>query len=672
MAAPAVAKIALNISSKLVMNSKKFQKGVSRSISDSGNRMERSGKKITAFQKGINAENKKQYRMQMKLDRDKERDGREALSEAKKVIGPVGNLVNNIVKKPLQALWQLVLGWAVMNLPAIIKAVKVFYKKIRVFVGSINKAIRAAGGVFQGMIKVLGAFFQNVKELDFEDKSGRIEKARDEMLAEMETMGDAFSDMKNVWNKDEEELDKLLASMDAEKAARELSEQIAVEEGAKPQPQETATGRPAPTGGTTTGGSTRSGKVGALLDTISYAEGTSSYGTIYGGAVVPELAAGELSIGEVLSMQKTGKVRGRDAGYVKDKYDSDATGRYQFMSYVLEEEARIQGIPLSAKFTPALQDQMILARLARMRGVTEEKIETEGLSTDVIDRLAPEFASFPNLIGPDAQGNVGTETSYYGQGGKSQEQLSSNFEKNLDINTPKPDDAPAQPSQSIGDTSQPQIESGDTSDSTYSLVNKVPYADFSKTAAEGGKGAIGKTDGYNQRRGGGRIHKGIDIGTSGKKNVGFALLVNGRVTYVGAPDGLYSGAGRMIIIADGSNSSREYVFMHMERIFLKQGQAYKAGTVIGEIGNTGGSHGEHLHFEVRINNSHIDPGPFLKLLSIGDISRRTANANITGTATERSTELASAAASNRTNEGGQSRTRTNVIVTSQDNYIQVA
>ena len=53
-----------------------------------------------------------------------------------------------------------------------------------------------------------------------------------------------------------------------------------------------------------------------------------------------------------------------------------------------------------------------------MRGVTPELLAAEGMSDKVIDMLAPEFASFPNLIGPDAQGRVGTNTSYYGQGGK--------------------------------------------------------------------------------------------------------------------------------------------------------------------------------------------------------------------------------------------------------------
>jgi muramidase (phage lysozyme) len=154
-----------------------------------------------------------------------------------------------------------------------------------------------------------------------------------------------------------------------------------------------------------------------LLDAIAFAEGTTgSYGTLYGGKVIPELAAGEMTIAEVLKMQKTKMYKGESV--YGSGYDSNATGRYQFMSYVLEEEIGIQGIDPSEKFTPELQDRIILNRVARLRGVTAALLAEEGISDKVIDMLAPEFASFPNLIGPDAQGNVGTNTSYYGQGGK--------------------------------------------------------------------------------------------------------------------------------------------------------------------------------------------------------------------------------------------------------------
>ena len=146
-----------------------------------------------------------------------------------------------------------------------------------------------------------------------------------------------------------------------------------------------------------------------MLDTISWAEGTGKgYGVVYGGGVSPELAAGKMTISEVLDFMNTSSL------YARDGYNSDATGRYQFMSYTLKEEAKAQGIPLDTLWTPELQDKMILSRISSMRCDCRD-VKEEGMSDNVIDRLAPEFASFPNLIGPDAQGRVGTKTSYYGQ-----------------------------------------------------------------------------------------------------------------------------------------------------------------------------------------------------------------------------------------------------------------
>jgi hypothetical protein len=70
-----------------------------------------------------------------------------------------------------------------------------------------------------------------------------------------------------------------------------------------------------------------------------------------------------------------------------------------------------------------MQDKLILNRISRLRGVTAKLLAEEGMSDKVIDMLAPEFASFPNLFGPDAKGKYGTNTSYYGQGGKSKEEI---------------------------------------------------------------------------------------------------------------------------------------------------------------------------------------------------------------------------------------------------------
>ncbi len=184
----------------------------------------------------------------------------------------------------------------------------------------------------------------------------------------------------------------------------------------------------------------------AMIDAISMAEGTTgSYGTIYGGAVVPELARGELTLDEVLEMQRTGMVRGRNVGYAVDEHNSDATGRHQFMSYTLREEMQKQGISGDTLFTPELQDQMILSRISRFRGVTPELLAKEGMSDKVIDMLAPEFASFPNLFGPDNKGRVGTNSSYYGQGGKSAQSIRDAFNKSLNTSDPMGDQSSITP-----------------------------------------------------------------------------------------------------------------------------------------------------------------------------------------------------------------------------------
>jgi len=210
---------------------------------------------------------------------------------------------------------------------------------------------------------------------------------------------------------------------------------------------------------TTTSISGKSGTIEqqAMLKAISFAEGTtSSYGTIYGGKVVPELARGELTINQVLEMQRTGMLNGKSVGYAKDGYDSDATGRYQFMSYTLREEMQKQNIPGTALFTPALQDQMILRRIARFRKVTPELLRKEGMSDKVIDMLAPEFASFPNLFGPDAKGRVGTNTSYYGQGGKSAESIKKVYNESLQLIQSKPSSQLIQPEQPSSQLIQPE------------------------------------------------------------------------------------------------------------------------------------------------------------------------------------------------------------------------
>ena len=57
-----------------------------------------------------------------------------------------------------------------------------------------------------------------------------------------------------------------------------------------------------------------------------------------------------------------------------------------------------------------------------------------------------------------------------------------------------------------------------------------------------------------------------------------------------------------------SNGNRLYtLYGHLSSVNVSVGQTVTQGQVIGYSGNTGNSYGAHLHFEVRVNGTAVDP-----------------------------------------------------------------
>lgn len=124
---------------------------------------------------------------------------------------------------------------------------------------------------------------------------------------------------------------------------------------------------------------------------------------------------------------------------------------------------------------------------------------------------------------------------------------------------------------------------------------------------------VGFTDLFLDRGG---THAGVDIGTSKQKGYLVGFKLSGKVVHVGYDEGA---AGHNVTIR--ASNGQEYRFLHLARIDpkIKVGSAYGGeGQLIGEIGNTGRSTGEHLHFE-RFDPKlgTINPLDDTKFLSIG-------------------------------------------------------
>jgi peptidoglycan DL-endopeptidase CwlO len=101
----------------------------------------------------------------------------------------------------------------------------------------------------------------------------------------------------------------------------------------------------------------------------------------------------------------------------------------------------------------------------------------------------------------------------------------------------------------------------------------------------------------------GRMHEGIDIGVGSGTPIHAAA--SGRVIYAG----WMSGYGNLVAIDHGRGISTAYG--HQSSIAVSNGQIVSQGQTIGYVGCTGHCFGPHLHFEVRINGTPVDPLGYL-------------------------------------------------------------
>lgn len=100
-----------------------------------------------------------------------------------------------------------------------------------------------------------------------------------------------------------------------------------------------------------------------------------------------------------------------------------------------------------------------------------------------------------------------------------------------------------------------------------------------------------------------KMHEGLDIGA--KRGEPIMATADGVIIFSGHKPGF----GKFVQMDHGYGI--ETIFAHASKLNVKKGELIKRGHTIAYIGSTGYSTGPHVHYEVRVNGTPVDPLYFI-------------------------------------------------------------
>lgn len=98
-------------------------------------------------------------------------------------------------------------------------------------------------------------------------------------------------------------------------------------------------------------------------------------------------------------------------------------------------------------------------------------------------------------------------------------------------------------------------------------------------------------------------HTGLDIACD--KGTPIKAVAKGTVVFAGT----HSAYGNLVKIDHGNGIQTWYA--HCNKIYVQEGEEVSSGEAIAEVGSTGNSTGNHLHLEIRINGTAVNPQKYL-------------------------------------------------------------
>jgi murein DD-endopeptidase MepM/ murein hydrolase activator NlpD len=150
-----------------------------------------------------------------------------------------------------------------------------------------------------------------------------------------------------------------------------------------------------------------------------------------------------------------------------------------------------------------------------------------------------------------------------------------------------------------------QAESANLAAQIRSVQSTVTYSSASTDSTPSASGFVWPVAGAVVSPFGwrwGRMHEGIDIAAG--YGAPIAAAASGTVIYAG----YMGGYGNLIIVDHGGGVATAYAH---QSSFAVGGGTVSQGQTLGYVGCTGHCYGPHLHFEVRVNGSAVDPLGYL-------------------------------------------------------------
>jgi murein DD-endopeptidase MepM/ murein hydrolase activator NlpD len=125
----------------------------------------------------------------------------------------------------------------------------------------------------------------------------------------------------------------------------------------------------------------------------------------------------------------------------------------------------------------------------------------------------------------------------------------------------------------------------------------------------------------------GAFHTGLDIATA--RGDAVRAAADGTVLKAG----MGSGYGREVVIDHGHGIQTLYA--HLSGFAVTAGQDVSRGDILGYVGTSGHSTGPHLHYEVRIHDTPVNPYKYLRntVRQLASTGTGTGTTSTTGTST---------------------------------------